>query len=272
MDNTFIEDLMEKHRQTPEVPSSKTVSAWAEGLMEILFPEVSEQRLGSISEINEALEDLKEGLVTMLQKTKACKQGDCTKNATTFFTALPNIYNDLLLDITAFVDGDPAANSSFEVVRAYPGFYALFIHRIAHQLHQLQIPLIPRILAEYAHSKSGVDIHPAASIGKSFFIDHGTGVVIGETTVIGDHVKIYQGVTLGAISIDKKMTGIKRHPTVENNVVIYSGATILGGDTVIGAGCIIGGNVWLTKSVPAGTRVYHNADNKYVERIGLKAI
>lgn len=269
MDNKFLEDLMEKHRQTPEVPSSKTVAEWADGLLNVLFPEVSEQRLGSVLEIKKSLDDLKSALIKMLQKTKACKQGDCTKNANVFFSALPHIYEGLLLDITAFVEGDPAANSSFEVVRAYPGFYALFIHRIAHQLHQIQIPLIPRILAEYAHSKSGVDIHPAAMIGKSFFIDHGTGVVIGETTIIGDHVKIYQGVTLGAISIYKKMAGIKRHPTVENNVVIYSGATILGGDTVIGEGCIIGGNVWLTKSVPAGTRVYHNADNKYVEKIGL---
>jgi len=265
----FLEDLMEKHRQTPEVPSSKTVSMWADGLMEILFPEVSEQRMGSISEIQEALDHLSQELEKMLLKTKACKKGDCHKNATAFFASLPKIYSDLLLDIDAFVGGDPAAHSSFEVVRAYPGFYALFIYRIAHKLHLLHIPLIPRILGEHAHSKSGVDIHPAATIGKSFFIDHGTGVVIGETAIIGDHVKIYQGVTLGAISIDKKMAGIKRHPTVENNVVIYSGATILGGDTIIGEGCIIGGNVWLTKSVPSGTRVYHNADNKFVEKVGV---
>lgn len=269
MDSTFLEKLMMKHQLTPEVPSSHTVASWSNGLLVVLFPEVSESRLGSTFEIQMILNQLKEQLESMLQKTKNCKKGDCKKNASAFFNALPAIYDDLILDIKAFVDGDPAAHSSFEVVRAYPGFYALFIHRIAHQLHKLKIPLIPRILAEHAHSKSGVDIHPAAIIGKSFFIDHGTGVVIGETTIIGDHVKIYQGVTLGAISIDKKMAGKKRHPTVGNNVVIYSGATILGGETIIGEGCIIGGNVWLTKSVPAGTRVYHNADNKYIENISV---
>jgi serine O-acetyltransferase len=269
MDNTFLENLMEKHRLTPEVPSSHTVATWSNGLLVVLFPEVAENRLASTFEIQMILNQLKIQLEQMLQKTKACKKVDCKKNASAFFDALPAIYDDLTLDIKAFVDGDPAAHSAFEVVRAYPGFYALFIYRIAHQLHKLNIPLIPRILAEHAHSKSGVDIHPAATIGKSFFIDHGTGVVIGETAVIGDHVKIYQGVTLGAISIDKKMAGTKRHPTVGNNVIIYSGATILGGETVIGDGCIIGGNVWLTKSVPAGTRVYHNADNKYIESIDV---
>jgi serine O-acetyltransferase len=126
------------------------------------------------------------------------------------------------------------------------------------------VPLVPRILSEYAHSRTGIDIHPAAVIGKSFFIDHGTGVVIGETTHIGDHVKIYQGVTLGALSIDKKMAGIKRHPTVQNDVIIYSGATILGGDTVVGSGSVIGGNVWITSSIPPGTKVYHQADNKWI--------
>ncbi len=269
MDNTFLEILMKRHQLTPEVPSSHTVATWSNGLLVVLFPEVAENRLASTFEIQMILNQLKIQLEQMLQKTQACKKGDCKKNANLFFDAIPSIYNDLLLDINAFVDGDPAAYSAFEVVRAYPGFYALFIYRIAHQLHKLKIPLIPRILAEHAHSKSGVDIHPGAVIGKSFCIDHGTGVVIGETTIIGDHVKVYQGVTLGAISVDKKMAGIKRHPTVENNVVIYSGATILGGETVIGEGCVIGGNVWLTKSVPAGTRVYHNAENKYIESIDV---
>jgi len=141
------------------------------------------------------------------------------------------------------------------------------MYRVAHQLHLDGVPLLPRILSEFAHSRTGIDIHPAAKIGKSFFIDHGTGVVIGETTNIINHVKIYQGVTLGALSIDKKMAGIKRHPTVEDNVIIYSGATILGGETIVGQGSIIGGNVWLTRSVPPGTKVYHNADNKVIENL-----
>ncbi|MBK6785599.1 MAG: serine acetyltransferase [Saprospiraceae bacterium] len=162
---------------------------------------------------------------------------------------------------------DPAARSTYEVVRSYPGFFAIFTYRIGHQLQKSDVPLIPRILGEYAHSKTGIDIHPSATIGKSFFIDHGTGVVIGETAVIGNHVKIYQGVTLGALSVDKTMSGVKRHPTVGDHTIIYSGATILGGNTVIGRDCIIGGNVWLTTSVPDGTKVYHSADNKFVKKL-----
>jgi serine O-acetyltransferase len=162
------------------------------------------------------------------------------------------------------VDGDPAATTDFEVVRTYPGFYALAFYRLAHGLHELKIPIIPRILTEYAHSKTGIDIHPGAKIGKHFFMDHGTGIVIGETCEIGERVKIYQGVTLGALSVDKSMASTKRHPTIEDGVVIYSGATILGGETIVGANSIIGGNVWLTKSVPAQTKIYHQENVKVI--------
>jgi serine O-acetyltransferase len=168
-------------------------------------------------------------------------------------------------DIQAIVDGDPAAHSRFEVVRAYPGFYAICFYRIANALHKLKVPLIPRILTEQAHSKTGIDIHPAAEIGEHLFIDHGTGLVIGETAKVGNHVKLYQGVTLGALSVHKSMAFTKRHPTVEDHVVIYSGATILGGDTVVGHHSVIGGNVWLTKSVPPGSLVYHNPEVTVVE-------
>ena len=169
-------------------------------------------------------------------------------------------------DIEAIVLGDPAAHDRFEVIRAYPGFFAISFYRIAHALLDLDTPLLPRIITEYAHSQTGIDIHPAAEIGEHFFIDHGTGIVIGETAVIGNHVKLYQGVTLGALSVDKNMAFVKRHPTVEDHVIIYSGATILGGDTVIGHHSTIGGNVWLTKSVPPYSTVYHRASVEVVKQ------
>ena len=159
--------------------------------------------------------------------------------------------------------GDPAAASIEEIVFSYPSVGAITAHRIAHVLHVLGVPMIPRIMSEHAHAKTGIDIHPGATIGESFFIDHGTGVVIGETAVIGEHVKIYQGVTLGALSATRadldKNNGKQRHPTLEDDVTIYAGATILGGDTVIGKGSTVGGNVWLVKSVPPGTKIFGRA-------------
>ncbi len=265
MEKSFIEKLLLRHDQTQEVPSTKMISSWANGLLEVLFPEVTEKRLDSVREIKNAFDKLKLELRSLLYHTRSCDHTRDEETVSNFFNEIPGVFDKLLLDIYAFVDGDPAAWSTFEVIRSYPGFYAIYIYRIAHVLHQEGVPLLPRILSEYAHSRTGIDIHPASEIGNSFFIDHGTGVVIGETTTIGNHVKIYQGVTLGALSIDKKLAGIKRHPTVEDNVIIYSGATILGGETVVGMGSIIGGNVWLTGSVPPGTKVYHNADNKVIE-------
>jgi serine O-acetyltransferase len=172
--------------------------------------------------------------------------------------ALPGGLRQLLsADVEAAYAGDPAAKSFEEIVVAYPAIRALAIHRIAHELFSYGVRLLPRIMSEYAHDRTGIDIHPGARIGRHFFIDHGTGVVIGETTIIGDRVRLYQGVTLGAASLrdSDALRGKKRHPTIENDVTIYAGTTILGGDTVIGAGSIIGGNVWLTESVPAGSRV-----------------
>lgn len=269
MDNTlnegFYDKILKRHAHTPEVPSTTLISGWANSLLSVLFPEVTEHRLDSVTELENTFDKLKIELVSLLYHTRSCDRSNEKNIADHFFRKLPQVYDELLLDIDAFVDGDPAAMSVFEVIRSYPGFYAIFIYRIAHHLYIQGVPLIPRILSEYAHSKTGIDIHPAAMIGKSFFIDHGTGVVIGETSKIGNNVKIYQGVTLGALSIDKKLAGIKRHPTVEDNVIIYSGATILGGETVIGNGSIVGGNVWLTTSVPSGTKVYHQADNKWIE-------
>ena len=171
--------------------------------------------------------------------------------------ALPSIRTQLQADVQATLEGDPAAASANEVILAYPGIAAITAHRLAHFLHQREVPLLPRIMSEYVHNRTGIDIHPGATIGSSFAIDHGTGVVIGETTHIGDRVKIYQGVTLGALSVSRSMKGQKRHPTIEDDVIIYSGATILGGDTVIGRGSTIGGNVWVVESVPPHSRVYN---------------
>jgi serine O-acetyltransferase len=187
-----------------------------------------------------------------------------------FFNQIPEIYRVLNTDIQAIFMGDPAAITEFEVIRAYPGFYAISFYRLAHALCQLDVPLLPRILTEHAHSHTGIDIHPAAKIGEYFHIDHGTGLVIGESCVIGKNVKLYQGVTLGALSVDKSMAYTKRHPTVEDNVVIYSGATILGGDTVIGHDSVIGDNVWITKSIAPGSTVYHTPEIKVLSSTKVK--
>jgi serine O-acetyltransferase len=210
-----------------------------------------------------------------------CKEcGDCGRKAETsvhaLMTALPTIKKILQDDIVAAYEGDPAAKSFMEVVMSYPGIMTTMTHRLAHVLYKENVPLIPRMMAEHAHSQTGIDIHPGAQIGPGFFIDHGTGVVIGETCVIGKRVKLYQGVTLGALSFPKDehgnpIKGIKRHPNVEDDVTIYAGATILGGKTTIGAGSEIGGNVWLIHSVPPGSRVYNQQPQPLIrERRGNK--
>ena len=175
------------------------------------------------------------------------------QTAVALIEEIPEIRRKIKLDVIAAYNGDPAAQSNEEVILSYPGLEAILVHRIAHFLFKNGIPFIPRIMSEHVHGKTGIDIHPGASIGESFFIDHGTGVVIGETTVIGNNVKIYQGVTLGALSVKKNLQNKKRHPTIEDDVTIYANATILGGETVIGKGSTIGGNTWVTKSIPAGT-------------------
>ncbi len=188
---------------------------------------------------------------------------DCSDQSYRFAMALlqeiPSIRKILATDVRAAYEGDPAAKSHDEIIFSYPGLYALMVYRVAHKLYEYEVPLLPRIMTEYAHSMTGIDIHPGAEIGERFVIDHGTGVVVGETTVIGRNVRIYQGVTLGALSLPKdagaKLRGKRRHPTIEDDVIIYSGATILGGDTVIGARSVVGGNVWITESVPPDTKV-----------------
>lgn len=191
----------------------------------------------------------------------ACRvEAKATECAANFLIQLPAVRKTLATDIRAAYDGDPAATCLDEIIFSYPSTYAVMVYRLAHELYKMGVPLIPRIMTEHAHHRTGIDIHPGTRIGSSFFIDHGTGVVIGGTAVIGNNVKLYQGVTIGAFSFDKDAAGqlirnTKRHPTIEDDVVVYAGTTILGGDTVIGRGSIIGGNVWLTHSVPPRSRV-----------------
>ena len=189
--------------------------------------------------------------------TKCDVSAEASAIASDFVSALPRIHKILLTDAQATFEGDPAAQSKEEIIFSYPGFYAIFVYRVANLLYKSGVPFVPRMMTEYAHGKTGIDINPGATIGEYFFIDHGTGVVIGETTIIGNRVKIYQGVTLGALSPRKgqSLAGVKRHPTVRDNVTIYSGASILGGDTVIGEGAVIGGNSFITESVGENTRV-----------------
>jgi serine O-acetyltransferase len=177
---------------------------------------------------------------------------------TQFLDSLPRVKTTLETDAEALYQSDPAASSVHEVRLAYPGFYAIAVHRLAHLLALAKVPLLPRLMSEKAHQETGIDIHPDAIIGAGFMIDHGTGLVIGQTTEIGNYVRVYQGVTLGAMSVGKNLANVKRHPTIEDDVVIYAGATILGGETVVGKGSIIGGNVWLTKSVPPASLVTHD--------------
>lgn len=266
MNKKFLEEIFLQQQQKQQVPANKVIAGWASRLIGTLYPELSQNSYSSLEDIEAKLMLSQGELVGIMDATRACD--DCNHPAISakFFDQLSEIFRLLNSDIRAINQGDPAATSAFEVIRAYPGFRALCFYRISHALHMLGVPLLPRILTEYAHGKTGIDIHPAAIIGENFMIDHGTGIVIGETAVIGRYVKMYQGVTLGALSVTKSMAMTKRHPTIEDHVVIYSGATILGGNTVVGENSVIGGNVWLTQSVPAGSLVYHNPEITVIER------
>lgn len=200
------------------------------------------------------------GMLQSFLESEGFPKGKALSVADHFFAELPGIRSSLSQDLDAIMEFDPAAKSKNEVLLAYPGFFALSVYRVAHQLEQLEIPILPRLISEYAHSRTGIDIHPAATIGKRFFIDHGTGIVIGETAIIGNDVKIYQGVTLGALTVSKDKAREKRHPTIEDNVTLYANATILGGTTTIGRNAVIGGNVWVTSSIPPNSVVFHKSE------------
>jgi serine O-acetyltransferase len=263
------------HLEGRDLPSKKVVIEVLEDLYSILFPgylgdsEVTKANVKyniglKVTSVYTRLTDEVEKSLKYICRKIECPQDACLQRSHVvvkeLLETLPEIRAMLSDDIQAAYDGDPAAVSNEEVILSYPCVLAITTYRIAHELYMRGVPIIPRIMSEHMHSQTGIDIHPGAKIGKSFFIDHGTGVVIGETAEIGDNVKLYQGVTLGALSFPKDekgniIKGRKRHPTIGNKVVIYSGATLLGGETVIGDNVIIGGNVWITSSVPAGTRI-----------------
>ncbi len=253
-------------------PDKKAIIAMIEQLQMVLFPDYfvkkKVSRYAAEYYIGSVLDEIYINLVgqvalvllqlDVFQKAdETIRNAEATRIVEQFIATLPQIQSYLYMDVDAAFDGDPAAFNKDEIIFSYPGLYAIMVNRLAHELHLLKVPLIPRIMTEHAHSLTGIDIHPGATIGKYFFIDHGTGVVIGETTEIGDWVKIYQGVTLGGLSTraGQGLRNHKRHPTIENRVTIYSGASILGGETRIGEGSIIGGNAFITKSVPPHTRV-----------------
>lgn len=253
---------------TLNIPSQRAVEKTIKSVFDDLFPtshSFTEAEIeSSRSELQKQIQEILSGLTE--------------KNAeipSKFFNNLDNLKRLLLKDAAFILESDPAATQLIEVIAIYPGFFAIFCYRTANYLAHLSVPLLPRMITEYAHRVTGIDIHPLATIGSPFSIDHGTGIVIGETTHIGNNVKLYQGVTLGALSVDKKKASKKRHPTIEDNVILYAGSTILGGETVIGRNSIIGGNVWLTESIAPFSVVYHKSEiivrnqNGYTEPINF---
>ncbi|MGE5399504.1 MAG: serine O-acetyltransferase EpsC [Ignavibacteriales bacterium] len=251
-------------RQPPNciLPEKSEVQNFGEEFLQILFPHFGKKIFYSPKDIEVELLLIKKKLLHIIRPLQSSIPTPVDDITESFCERAPVIHEKLMLDAEAITKGDPAAENIDEVIQAYPGFFAIAIYRIAHEFYLMHVPFFPRILTEYAHQMTGIDIHPGAEIGDSFFIDHGTGTVIGETTIIGDNVKIYQGVTLGALSVSKKLAKSKRHPTIESDTVIYSGATILGGETIIGHHSVIGGNVWLTQSVPPFSIVYHKSEIK----------
>jgi serine O-acetyltransferase len=271
-------DARIRHISAAFLPDRATVVALTDRLRMLMFPgffgrrdlamdSIRTHAAGELAEVRRILAEqvsaalryerhVERGSAAFAQQCAEC-DARAAEVAMAFLARLPDVRRMLSLDVQSAYDGDPAAQHTDEVIFCYPGLLALSVHRLAHELYRLNVPLIPRMMSEHAHSQTGIDVHPGARIGASFFIDHGTGVVIGETTVIGEHCRIYQGVTLGAANFprDEKgrlKRGVKRHPTLEDHVIVYAGATILGGDTVIGAGSVVNGGVFLTQSVPPG--------------------
>lgn len=245
------------------VPEKSKLIDWIEDLLALLFPLKKPKE----EEISENIDRSKIQFKNLLLVAKKAEQ-EAQWQTDKFYMELPEILEKLKMDANKFLNSDPAAKCMGEILHTYPGFCAICIYRVAHALHhKLELLYVPRMLSEYAHSKTGIDIHPGAKIGASFMIDHGTGVVIGETCEIGRNVSVYQGVTLGALQVDKKLQGEKRHPTIGDNVVIYANATVLGGDTVVGNNSIIGGNVFLTKSVNPFSTVFIKPEIKIKNRI-----
>ncbi len=258
LEHAFAEALAAGRQERGQLfPLKRDVASVVDALLGILFAQLSDDATATAEDLAARLilarRELRRLIAPLTGEAEARRVVDA------FAEALPDIHARLVLDAEAICAGDPAAESIDEVVAAYPGFLAIAIHRIAHEICGLGVPILPRLLAEIAHTRTGIDMHPGATIGRSFCIDHGTGVVVGETAVIGNNVKLYQGVTLGALSVAKSAAGTKRHPTIGDRVVIYANATVLGGDTVIGEDSVVGGNVFLTSSVPPGSLVYQTS-------------
>ena len=248
-----LEEINRKY--TLEVPSAIDTQVFTDKLINLVFPFRTGRELDTAN-LSKDLEQIERDLDKLLVPLNKKLERESTEICKSFINELPGIFTLLVADAEAFSQFDPASESTEEIILCYPGFYSIAVYRIAHVLWELKVPVLPRVMSEYAHSRTGVDIHPGAQIGDSFFIDHGTGTVIGETAIIGNNVKIYQGVTLGALFVKKSLAKQKRHPTIEDNVIIYARSTILGGETTIGHDSVIGGNVWLTESVLPFSVVY----------------
>lgn len=260
MEKSFIKKIYQQHLQAKPFLDKQRIESFIDEVFRFLF-QLEDKKYASIAEIHARLNEIKEDFCAILIEVLNDKS-QTIAIVDVFTEALPEIYETLLEDANAILENDPAAISLKEVKIAYPGFYAIAVYRFANQLLKQGVQLLPRLWTEYAHSKTGIDIHPGATIGKRFFIDHGTGIVIGESCIIGNDVKLYQGVTLGALSVSKSEANKQRHPIIEDRVVIYSNTTILGGKTRIGKDSIIGGNVWLTHSIEPNSIVFHQAQIK----------
>ncbi|KAF0151362.1 MAG: serine acetyltransferase plasmid [Ignavibacteria bacterium] len=259
--DAFTKEFLSKRQTHACTTSLKTETVnYLNELIDFLFPHFSKKVYFDTSDVIANIQILKRNLAELLKQLNGNTPANMDEIAGLFIKKIPEIHSMLWKDAEAIHSGDPASESIDEVILAYPGFMAIVIYRISHELYLLKVPIIPRIMSEHAHQITGIDIHPGADIGSPFFIDHGTGIVIGETTIIGKSVKIYQGVTLGALSVDKSLAQIKRHPTIEDDVIIYSQAVILGGNTTIGKNSVIGGNSWITQSIPPNSVVYNKSE------------
>jgi len=274
--DSFISELHTKRElHSCTISLKKKTVKFIDKQINLLFPHFSENILTDKQSILQEIKSIKKELVELIYSLNGYSLVNAEIVSQSYIDKLPDVHRKLWNDAKAIYEGDPAAESLDEVILAYPGFMAILIYRLSHELYELKIPIIPRIMSEHAHQITGVDIHPGAQIGSPFFIDHGTGIVIGETTVIGNNVKIYQGVTLGALSVKKELSQTKRHPTIEDDVIIYAQSVILGGNTVIGKNSVIGGNSWIVQSVPPNSVVNNKNEvriktsNEYEEPINF---
>jgi serine O-acetyltransferase len=256
----FYQEIAKQHQYLQILPKKKVIHQFIDELFSVLFSNTSKS-FGSLDIIESKFEELQKEFRELVLDFEP-KSNQISQQTQTFFEALPRLYKKALNDANTIFEKDPAAKSLEEVLYTYPGFFAIAIYRFSHQIWEQDLKLLARTISEYAHIKTSIEIHPGATIGDDFAIDHGTGIVIGETAVIGNNVQIYQGVTLGALSVKKEEAFVKRHPTIEDNVIIYANSTILGGQTTVGKDSIIGGNVWLTHTISSNSVVYHRNEIK----------